>query len=185
MIPSALFRTSTPTNFDLSHFCSFKLALALGTCLASAINSAIVCSAAAAIFPVGEFTTIIPLSVAAVTSILSTPTPALAITVNLPAALIIFLVTWVSLLTNSASYSGIIAHISSSDSPRRETTSKCGVRMSRPSDEILSVARTFARGEEVPFETVMVVEEKEWCDGCWARMRKGVWADWFMGGPCF
>lgn len=57
--------------------------------------------------------------------------------------------------------------------------------MSRPSAEILSVARTLARGEEVPFETVMAVEEKEWCDGCWARMRKGIWADWFMGGSVF
>ena len=57
--------------------------------------------------------------------------------------------------------------------------------MSSPSDEILSVARTLARGEEVPFETVMVEEEKEWCweeeeEGCWARMRKGVWVEWFM-----
>jgi hypothetical protein len=93
MIPSTLFLTSTPTNFDLSHFSAFKLAVALGINLANAINNAIVCSAAAAIFPVGEFTTIIPLSVAAFTSILSTPTPALAITVNLPAALIILLVT--------------------------------------------------------------------------------------------
>jgi hypothetical protein len=82
----------------------------------------------------------------------------------------------------------MMATISSSVSFKRETTSKCGVRMLSPSDEILSVARTLARGDEVPFETVMEEEENDlWEEeeGCWARMRKGVWVEWFMSYEFF
>ena len=62
-----------------------------------------VCSAAAIVFPSGEFTTIIPFCVAASTSILSTPTPARPIILRFLPASIIADVTLVWLLTISAS----------------------------------------------------------------------------------
>ena len=65
--------------------------------------SAIVCSAAATVLPVGAFTTAIPAPVAASKSMLSTPMPARAITCNLWPAAITSRFTRVSLRTTSAS----------------------------------------------------------------------------------
>ncbi len=61
--------------------------------------SPMVCSATVIEVDSGAFTTIIPRSVAACTSTLSTPTPALAIIFSLDATSITSLVTFVLLLT--------------------------------------------------------------------------------------
>ena len=62
-------------------------------------NNPIVCSATVMEVDSGELTTIIPFSVAASKSMLSTPTPALAIIFKLSAFSITSLVTLVLLLT--------------------------------------------------------------------------------------
>ena len=102
IMPSILFRTSTPRKRLFSHFPVFVLLLAAGMCRANAISIAMVCSAAATMFPVGELTTMMPWRVAASMSILSTPTPARPTILSSLAAASISLVTWVSLRTTSA-----------------------------------------------------------------------------------
>ena len=68
MTPKVFPLTSTPTSLLLSHFPAFRLAEPSGTFLATARRRAIVCSAAAPMFPEGEFTTMMPSFVAASTS---------------------------------------------------------------------------------------------------------------------
>src|SRR5699024_12493430 len=68
---------------------------------ASDINIAIVCSAAELVLPSGAFTTITPFSVAASKSMLSTPTPARAITFKLFACSITSHVTFFWLITST------------------------------------------------------------------------------------
>ena len=65
----------------------------------------IVCSATVTEVDSGELTTMIPFSVAASKSMLSTPTPALAIIFMLSAFLIMSAVNFVRLLTMIPSYS--------------------------------------------------------------------------------
>src|SRR4051794_10653629 len=57
---SVLPLSSTPTSLLLSHFPAFTIAQPSGIFLAIDINNAIVCSAAARMFPEGLFTTTIP-----------------------------------------------------------------------------------------------------------------------------
>src|SRR5260370_10586182 len=109
MMPSVLLRTSTPRKRFFSHLPAFILLLAEGTCLASAISMAIVCSATAMILPVGEFTTMMPRRVAASISMLSTPTPARPTILRCCAAARMPAVTCVSLRTIRAVYSSMRA----------------------------------------------------------------------------
>ena len=82
-------------NFALSQFPSFVDIAAGAIFLAIASINASVCSAAAIVFPSGEFTTITPFCVAASKSILSTPTPARPIIFKFVPASIILDVTFV------------------------------------------------------------------------------------------
>ena len=72
-------------------------------CLDKARIIPIVCSAAEFTFPNGVFITAIPFAFAAITSILSTPTPALPIILILTAESIIFFVTFTPDRTSIAS----------------------------------------------------------------------------------
>ena len=91
--------------FFLSHFPDLIDTLAAGIFRDRLSSIAMVCSAAEIVFASGEFTTSIPFSVAVSTAMLSTPTPALPITFNLPAlpASIIPFVTFVPLRMTIAS----------------------------------------------------------------------------------
>ena len=90
-------------NLLRSHLPPFSEALACGMLRESANIIAIVCSQAAIMLPSGAFATIMPFCVAAGTSTLSMPTPALAMIFKCFAASMTSLVTWVSLLMISAS----------------------------------------------------------------------------------
>lgn len=137
--------TSTPTKRERSHFFALRLEHASGICLAKAISSAIVCSAAAPMFPLGLFTTITPSWVAALTSTLSTPTPALATTLSFLAAFRSVSVTLVSERMRRASYSPIIAMSSSADRPFFSSTLSVVFNSARPSGDSFSGTRTRGR----------------------------------------
>lgn len=154
MMARVLPLTSTPTNLFLSHLPAFKLAHASGTFLARDISRAMVCSAAAPIFPAGELTTMMPDFVAALTSTLSTPTPALATTFKLLPAASSSAVTFVSDRTSRASYSGMISKSLPADKPLRSSTSKVFRSRARPSGDSFSGLRTFGRVE--PFRRGIV-----------------------------
>ena len=85
MTPSVLPRSSTPTNDLRSHAPACIVASAAGILRASESIIAIVCSVAAIVLPPGELMTMIPRSVAAFTSMLSTPTPARPMILSLSA----------------------------------------------------------------------------------------------------
>ena len=87
---------STPINLDFSHLPLWVDIFASGICLATAIIIEIVCSAVVIEFPNGVFITIIPSFDAAGMLTLSTPIPALPITLSLTACFIIFSVTLVA-----------------------------------------------------------------------------------------
>ncbi len=78
MMPSVFSYSSTPLYFDRSQAPPMSEACAWGTLRASAVSSAIVCSAAVITFDWGALATTIPRRVAASTSTLSTPTPGAA-----------------------------------------------------------------------------------------------------------
>ena len=102
-VPKTLPYNSTPIK---SSRCQsrFLSEMPAGTMLrAKANNSAMVCSAAAIVFPSGVLRTNIPFRVAASTSMLSTPTPARPITLSCFAASITSAVTLVPLLISRAS----------------------------------------------------------------------------------
>ena len=103
MTPSVLFFNSTPMNDLRSHCPFFNELNAWGIFRANAVNIAIVCSAAEFVLPSGALTTMMPCSVAASKSILSTPTPARPIIFRLLAASITSRVTCVWLRTSNAS----------------------------------------------------------------------------------
>mmetsp|Transcript_560 Transcript_560/g.1496 ORF Transcript_560/g.1496 Transcript_560/m.1496 type:complete len:362 (-) Transcript_560:44-1129(-) len=75
----------TPTYLERSHLPAFIDTSACATFLASAHSIAIPCSAAATVLAVGAFTTRHPVSLAAVRSTLSIPTPARPTTLRRPA----------------------------------------------------------------------------------------------------
>ena len=103
IMPIFLLNTSLPVSLALSHLPALMEESAAGICLIIDSIMAIVCSEAATVLPSGELSTTIPLSVAASTSILSTPTPALPITFSLSASKINSLVTFEVLLIIKAS----------------------------------------------------------------------------------
>jgi hypothetical protein len=98
-MPSVLPWTSAPRNRSRSHFPLLRWACAWGSFRAVASRSAIVCSAAAIVFPPGVFMQTMPRRVAASTSTLSSPTPARPITSSAVAAWITSAVTRVALRT--------------------------------------------------------------------------------------
>ena len=94
-------------NFVFSHWPAFIEAVACGMWRASAISSAIACSAVVIVLPPGVFITTMPRAVAAGTSTLSTPIPARPITRSSWPAAITSAVTFVPLRITSASASAI------------------------------------------------------------------------------
>src|SRR5512135_1485233 len=82
MIPSALPPSWVPVNLVRSQRPALRLSLALTTFRERASIRAIVCSAVEIVLPPGVFMTTIPWRVAVGTSMLSTPTPARAITLR-------------------------------------------------------------------------------------------------------
>ena len=141
MTPRVLPRISVPMNFERFHSPRLTEASACGTERASAKSSAMVCSAAATMFPRGALTTRIPLRVAAGTSMLSTPTPARPTTRRRFPASSTDAVTFVSLRTTSASKSGIRWIRSASASLLTTVTSPARRRRSRPSSASGSATR--------------------------------------------
>src|SRR6266704_2834233 len=83
--PSVFPANSAPLNLLFTHWWSFSVSYAWGKFLASAKSMAMVCSAVVVVEPPGEFITKTPCSVAALTSTLSTPTPARPMTLSLVA----------------------------------------------------------------------------------------------------
>ena len=94
--PSVLANSSTPRNFDFSHLPACVERSASGICRASAIIRERACSAVVIELPKGVFMTMMPLAVAALTSMLSTPMPARPTTFRLVAAAMTFSVTLVA-----------------------------------------------------------------------------------------
>ncbi len=141
--PSVLPRTSTPMNFERFHSPFLSDAFASGMCRASASISPIACSAAEIVLPSGALTTITPRSVAALRSMLSTPTPARPTACSCLPAANTSAVTRVSLRTTSAWYPGTTAISSSGDMPVRTSTSASRLRMSMPSWAMGSATRIF------------------------------------------
>mmetsp|Transcript_49137 Transcript_49137/g.123167 ORF Transcript_49137/g.123167 Transcript_49137/m.123167 type:complete len:201 (-) Transcript_49137:144-746(-) len=131
-----------PMNLLRSHL-SARIDASAGAMLRlNAISSAKVCSAAATVLPRGELTTKMPVSVAALTLTLSTPTPARPMILSFLLERMIFSVTLVPLRTIMASYSGMISHIWSSVSLVLTSTSATVERMSMPALSMLSLTNT-------------------------------------------
>jgi len=102
-MPNVLFLSSTPISFSLCHLPDLSWLFASGTLRARASIRAMVCSAADTVLAVGALTTTIPFLVAASTSILSVPTPALPITFSFSPRSMISAPTLVWLRTTKAS----------------------------------------------------------------------------------
>ena len=132
-IPSVRPRSSTPWNSARFHSPRRIDASAAATLRANPRRSAIVCSAAAIVFPVGALTTVIPARVAASRSTLSTPTPARPMTWRRVPAAITRASAWTWLRTIRASYSGMAAVIASGSRPKRSSTSWAARRRAMPS----------------------------------------------------
>src|SRR5487761_1233636 len=121
MTPSTFPVSSTPMNFDFSHFPAWVERSAAGSCRASASISAMACSAVVIELPKGVFITTMPRWVAA-----ATPMPARPITLSRFAAAITGLVTLVAERTarpsNSAttclSSSGVSLVLTTVSTPR-------------------------------------------------------------------
>ena len=96
-IPSVLFRSSVPSSLWRFHSPFSSPLCPWGILRDKASIRATVCSAAEMVFTSGVFITTIPFRVAAVISILSTPTPALPITCRFCAELIMSTLTCVPL----------------------------------------------------------------------------------------
>src|SRR5438067_9482480 len=143
--PSVLPRISVPMKFARVHSPRFTEASAWGTDRASANSRAMVCSAAATMFPRGALTTRIPRRVAAETSMLSSPTPARPTTRSLLPASMMGAVTRVSLRTTRASNSGMRRISSDSASLLTTVTSPARRSSSSPSSASGSATRIFAK----------------------------------------
>ena len=130
-------------NFFFSHLPSLTDLSAIDNLRAKVNKSPMVCSATVIEVDSGELTTIIPFSVAASKSMLSTPTPALAIIFKLSAFSITSLVTFVLLLTIIPSYSCIVSNNSSGVMSVLTTTSVCSFKFSIPFSLIASAISTF------------------------------------------
>ena len=103
-----------------------------------------VCSVAATVFAVGALTTIIPLAVAVLISMLSTPTPARPITFNFLPALMTASVTWVMDRVTKPSYSPMQAIRSSSLRLIFTSTSyPCARSTSTPFSDTSSLTKIF------------------------------------------
>ena len=124
--PRVFDRISDPANFDFSHFPVFIDASAAGIFRASESTRPIASSATLKLLAPGAFMTTIPRAVAAGTSTLSTPVPARAMTRSFGAASIISRVTFVALLTTSASASFKSAISSAAGRPWRLSTTQSG-----------------------------------------------------------
>ena len=141
--PRVLFLSSTPINFFFSHLPSLTDLSAIDILRAMLKINPIVCSATVTDVDSGELTTMIPFSVAASRSMLSTPTPALAMICKLSAFLIMSLVNFVRLLTIIPLYSWMVSANSSGVMSVSTTTSATSFRFSIPFSLIASAISTF------------------------------------------
>ena len=145
MMPSVRCRSSLPVKRPRSHSPVRSDASAAGTWRRSASISAMVCSAAAMVLPVGALTTITPARVAAPRSIRSVPTEATPITDRRGAAASSSAAsTRVCERTTSPSQppsSASAASSASRESPVRTRTSWEAARTSRPASAIGSATR--------------------------------------------
>src|SRR5660397_128267 len=112
--------------------------------LTCAVSKAIACSAAATALDSGALATTMPFSVAASTSMLSTPVPALPMTFKRRDPSKMSAVTWVLDRMIKPSYSLISCLSSWSVMSVRTSTSKCSLSRSTPSEEIFSFTNTRA-----------------------------------------
>src|SRR5439155_8020513 len=140
--PTVFPASSTPWYRSRSHRPAFSAALACGMLRAWASMRATVCSAAETMLDCGAFTTITPRRVAASTSTLSRPIPALAMTFRFWAASMMSAVTLVCDRTMSASYGAISSARSPRASSGRTSTWKSLRNSSRPRSDSGSVTRT-------------------------------------------
>ena len=132
-----------PMNLFFSHFPALVDSSATAILrIADKINP-MVCSATVIVVDSGALTTMIPFSVAAATSMLSTPTPALAMIFRFSAFSITSLVTLVLLLTRIASYSFIVSSNSSGVMLVSTTTSQTFCNFSIPFSFNESATRAF------------------------------------------
>ena len=141
--PSTLPKSSTPCSRLFSQRPALSAASAAGTRRASARTSASVCSATAVVLPPGVFITTTPRSVAASTSIVSTPAPARPTTSSFTPATSTTRVTLVALRTIRPSYSPMRATRAGSGSvSTTSTSSPCFASTSTPTACRPSVTRT-------------------------------------------
>ena len=130
-------------NFFFSHLPSFTDLSAMEILRAMLKINPMVCSATVTEVDSGEFTTIIPFSVAASRSMLSTPTPALAMICRLSAFLMMSAVNFVRLLTIIPLYSWMVSANSSGVISVSTTTSATSFKFSIPFSLIASAINTF------------------------------------------
>ena len=142
-MPRTLPKSSTPWSRLFSQRPALSVRSAAGRRRAIARRSPRVCSATAVVFPPGVFMTITPRSVAASTSIESTPAPARPMTSRRRPASITARVTLVALRTMSPSYSPTRPASSRSPSePATSTSRPCLRSASTPMVCRPSVTRT-------------------------------------------
>ena len=150
--PSVLPAISVPMYFFFSQIPCFMLAAACGIFRASANMRPMASSAAAAAFPCGVLMTRTPFSVAALTSMLSTPTPARPMILSLPglarvAAVILLAermpMPWYSPIT-AASSSGFMPVLTSTVNPALLRTSTAFLDMSSAMRTLIGSAMTVA-----------------------------------------
>ncbi len=141
-MPTVLSATSTPVYLERFHSPRCRAEFA-GTMLrALASNSPTANSAALTMLEVGAFTTMTPAWVAALTSTLSSPTPARAMTFRRFAAAMASASTFVAERTKMASTSAIAGINSSRLAPSQRTTSKSGPRASTVAGDSSSAINT-------------------------------------------
>ena len=146
--PSVLPYSSAPPKLLRSHAPSCIDRSAAGTRLTSASRSANVSSHAEIVLPEGAVSTATPFSVAASTSIVSTPTPARPMTLRRCARASESRVIFVALRTSTASTSAMAVARASPDSPGFVSSSKRASLRSgtSPSGAIASATSTLNDG---------------------------------------
>ena len=141
--PRVLFLSSIPINAFFSHFPALVDLSAIAILRIVLKMSPIVCSATVIEVDSGALTTIIPFWVAAFTSTLSTPTPALAMILRLSAFSMTSAGNLVLLLMRIASYSPMVSSNSSGVMLVSTTTSQTSFKFSIPFSFIASATNAF------------------------------------------
>ena len=143
-MPTVLSATSTPVYFERFQAPALSASFAGTMFLAAASRRPTASSAALTMFEVGALTTMTPACVAALTSTLSRPTPARAMTLSRGAAAMASASTCVADLTRIASTSVIAASSAPRSAPSQVRISKSGPRASTVAGDNSSAMRTRA-----------------------------------------